>query len=95
MATSSELEEFKIGDETVEVVSFIYLGAKIERGGGCTTEIIRLIGMGKAAMTGRSLTFVPKGDIIQLKDDERLDMDAYLKDFYLHKDLQNYDKNSP
>ena len=53
MATSSELEEFKIGDETVEIVdSFIFLGAKIERKGGCTREIIRPIAMGKAAMTG-------------------------------------------
>ena len=42
MVTSSELEEFIIRDETVEVVdSFISLGAKIERDGGCTSEITR------------------------------------------------------
>eukprot|EP00112_Aurelia_sp_Birch-Aquarium-sp1_P026756 Seg970.1 transcript_id=Seg970.1/GoldUCD/mRNA.D3Y31 product="Retrovirus-related Pol polyprotein from type-2 retrotransposable element R2DM" pseudo=true protein_id=Seg970.1/GoldUCD/D3Y31 len=55
MVTSSELEDFIIGDEdeTVEAVdSFIFLGAKIERDGGCTPEIIRRIAMGKTAMTG-------------------------------------------
>ena len=42
MLTSSELEEFIIGDETVEVFeSFIFLDAKIERDAGCTAEIIR------------------------------------------------------
>ena len=53
MVTSSELEEFMIRDETVEVVdSFIFLGAKIEKDGGCRSEIIRRIAKGKAAMTG-------------------------------------------
>ncbi|XP_065068182.1 uncharacterized protein LOC135693579 [Rhopilema esculentum] len=53
MATSSELEESKFGEETVEVVNnFIFLGAEILREGGCTTKIVRRIGMGKAAMTG-------------------------------------------
>ena len=53
MATSKELEEVKIGDEKVKIVdSFIFLGAKIERDGGCASEISRRIAMGKAAMIG-------------------------------------------
>ena len=51
MVTSNELEEFIVGDETVEVVhSFIFLSTKIGRDGGCTLEIIRRIAMGKTAI---------------------------------------------
>ena len=53
MVTSSELEEFMIRDETVEVAdSFLFLSAKIERDGGCSSEITKRVVMGKAAMTG-------------------------------------------
>ena len=71
MVESSELEEFIIRDKTVEVVdSFIFFGPRIERDRGCTSEIIRRIAMGKAAMTG--LHRVMKDKDISMHTENRL-----------------------
>ena len=48
MVTLAELEEFTAADETFEVVdSFTFLGAKIDRDGGSTSEIAWRVSMGK------------------------------------------------
>ena len=47
------LEEFTTVKETYEVVdNFNFLGTKIDRDGGCTSEIARKIAMGNVAMNG-------------------------------------------
>ena len=48
MVTLGELGEFTTAGETFEVVdSFTFLGARIDRDGGCTSDITRRIAMGK------------------------------------------------
>ena len=47
------LDNFKVGEEIIEAVnSFVFLGAKVEKDGGCAAEIGRRIVLGKTAMSG-------------------------------------------
>ena len=51
--STEEMEEFELDGENVEVVrDFDFLGAKIEDSGSCKGEILRLLALGRAAMTG-------------------------------------------
>ena len=53
MVTLGELGEFTTASETFEFVdSFTFLGARIDRDGGCKSDITRRIAMSRAAMTG-------------------------------------------
>ena len=55
MAKLGELEEFITAEETFEVIdSFNFVGTRIDRDGGCTSEIARWIAIGKAEMNGLS-----------------------------------------
>eukprot|EP00794_Sanderia_malayensis_P001896 gene1896-2151_t len=52
MATE-QINEFKLGDDKIEIVSnFLFLGSKIEDNGTCRSEITRRLNLGRAAMTG-------------------------------------------
>ena len=51
--STEEIEEFEVDGEKVGVVrDFVFLGAKIEDSGSCKGEILRLLALCRAAMTG-------------------------------------------
>jgi len=60
--TTANIDSFIMDGNRIEVVnSFNFLGSTIERTGGCTKEIRRRIGLGKAAMMNLSKIWKDKG----------------------------------
>ena len=66
--TTANIDSFIMDGNRIEVVnSFNFLGSTIERTGGCTKEIRRRIGLGKAAMMNLSKIWKDKGISASIK----------------------------